>query len=286
MNQEFLERTGWGLLWLHLLVSLFGLVGIAIMVPNPELWSRSALGASLFPAAVQQGGNLQILLGAAAVLVFGAATVGRRATIIFFLVSVLLSLLLEFTGTSYGWPFGNYEYTEMFGFKILGKVPPAIPLSWFFMGFTSFALASAMIRKWRGAAGLWSSILLGTLLLTIWDFVLDPAMSHEALTLQYWIWEDTGPYMGAPLVNFVGWLGTGIFFMFVSSYFDERLRPIDVEQDSFFLLLYLCNLLFAIGICMANQIWLAAILGGVLTGLILFGWFRPGLRTPAFSEEV
>ncbi|WP_448578295.1 carotenoid biosynthesis protein [Thermaurantiacus sp.] len=274
------------MLLLHLVVSLFGLVGIAVMVPNPELWSGWTLGASLFPLAVQQGGNVQILLGAAAVLTFGAATVGWRPTMIFFLVSVVLSLALEFTGTSYGWPFGNYEYTDMFGFKILGKVPPAIPLSWFFMGFSSFGLAAAIIRKWRGAAGLWSSIMLGTVLLTIWDFVLDPAMSHDALSLRYWIWEDSGPYLGVPLVNFLGWLGTGLVFMFASSCLDRRLRPIHVEQDAFFLLIYLCNLVFAVGICLANQIWLPSMLGALLIGLILFGWFRPGIRTPAFGGGI
>lgn len=286
MNPDRLERIGWALLLLHILVSLFGLVGIAVMVPNPALWSGSTLGASLFPAAVQHGGNGQILLGAAAALAFGAATVGRRATVIFFLVSVLLSLLLEFTGTSWGWPFGNYEYTEMFGFKLLGKVPPAIPLSWFFMGFASFALASALIRKWRGRAGLWPSILLGAMLLTTWDFVLDPAMSQDRLALQYWIWEDVGPYMGVPLVNFVGWLGTGAVFMFAASRFDERLRPIQVEQDVFFLLLYLCNLLFAVGICMANHLWLPAAIGGLVTGLVLAGWFASGFGAPRLSEGV
>lgn len=286
MKRESLERAGWMLLLLHLLVSLFGLVGIAIMVPNPELWSGSSPAASLFPLAVQQGGNLQIVLGAAAVLVFGAATVGWRPTLIFFLVSVGLSLVLEFTGTSYGWPFGNYEYTDMFGPKILEKVPPAIPLSWFFMGLASFGLATAIIRKWRGSAGLWGSILLGSLLLTAWDFVLDPAMSDESLALRYWIWEDTGPYMGVPLVNFVGWLGTGAVFMFAASYFDERLRPIRVERESFFLLIYLCNLIFAIGICLGHQLWLPAILGSAFTGLILFAWFRPGFKTLPLSEGI
>lgn len=286
MSQDSLERTGWALLVLHAFVSLFGLVGIAIMVPNPEIWSGWALTATLFPMAVQQGGNLQILLGAAAVLAFASATLGWRATMIFFGVSVLLSLLLEFTGTSYGWPFGNYEYTDLFGPKIMGKVPPAIPLSWFFMGLASFGLASAIIRRWRGVAGLWPSILLGSLLLTAWDFVLDPAMSNETLLLQYWVWEDVGPYMGIPLVNFVGWLGTGIFFMFAASYFDERLRPIQVEQESFFLLIYLCNLVFALGICMGNQLWLPAAIGGVFGGLVLIGWFRPGLAAPAIGEGV
>jgi putative membrane protein len=281
-----LERTAWALLLLHALVSLFGLVGIAIMVPNPELWSGWTFGASLFPLAVQQGGNIQILLGAAAVLIFGAATLGWRATLVFFLVSVTLSLLLEFTGTSYGWPFGNYEYTEMFGFKMFGKVPPAIPPSWFFMGMASFGLATAIIRKWRGSAGLWPSIILGSVLLTTWDVVLDPAMSHETLRLQYWVWEDVGPYMGVPLVNFLGWLATGVAFMFAASYFDDRLRPIRVEKESFFLLVYLCNLVFAIGICMGSQLWLPAILGSLFSAAILFAWFKPGFRTVAVYGEI
>lgn len=286
MSRMSLERAAWALLWLHLLVSLFGLVGIAIMVPNPELWSGSSIAASLFPLAVQQGGNLQILLGAAAVLIFGAATVGWRATLVFFFASVLVSLTLELTGTSYGWPFGNYEYTGMFGFKILDKVPPAIPLSWFFMGFSSYALATAIIRKWRGAAGLWPSILLGSVLLTAWDFVLDPAMSHEALALQYWIWEDTGPYMGIPLVNFLGWLGTGIVFMFIASYFDDSLRPIHIEQNLFFLLIYQCNMLFAIGICIGAQLWLPAMLGSIFSALVLFACLKPSGEAAALNEGV
>jgi uncharacterized membrane protein len=281
-----LERAAWGLLALHAMVSLFGLVGIAIMVPDPDLWSGSDIAASLFPLAVQHGGNFQILLGAAAVLIYGAATVGWRPTLVFFFVSVSLSLGFELAGTSVGWPFGNYEYTDMFGFKILGKVPPAIPLSWFFMGFASFALAAMLIRRWRGEAGLWPSILLGSLLLIIWDMVLDPAMSHETLKIRYWYWEDVGPYMGIPLVNFLGWMMTGVAFMFAASFFDERLRPIRTEQGSFFLLVYLCNLFFALGICIGNQFWLPAILGSLFAGLILIGWFKPGFRLAAMREGV
>jgi len=285
VKQISLERAGWVLLLLHVLVSLFGLVGIAIMVPNPELWSGSNMAASLFPLAVQQGGNIQILLGAAAVMLFGAATLGWRPTLIFFFVSVSLSLGFELAGTSYGVPFGNYEYTDMFGSKIMDKVPPAIPLSWFFMGFASFALASALIRRWRGKAGLWPSILLGSLLLIIWDMVLDPAMSHETLAIRYWYWEDVGPYMGIPLVNFLGWLLTGVIFMFAASYFDERLRPIRTEQNGFFLLVYMTNLIFALGICIGNQFWLPAILGSLFGGVILIGWFKPGFAMATMREE-
>ncbi len=284
MKHMSLERAAWSLLAIHAMVTLFGLVGIAIMVPNPEYWSGSDIAASLFPVAVQQGGNLQIVLGTAAVLLFGGATVGWRPTLIFLGVSVLLSLVLELTGTTVGWPFGNYEYTAMFGYKILGKVPPAIPLSWFYMGFTTFALASALVRRWRGTAKLWPSIFLGALLLTAWDVVLDPAMSHPTLAMQYWVWEDTGPYLGIPLVNFLGWLGTGVVFMFIAGVFDKRLRPIEVEAEHFFLLVYLTNLIFGVGICLGSQLWLPAILGSLFTLLLLAAWFTPGLRAPELSR--
>lgn len=286
MKQPSLERTAWFLLLLHALVSLFGVVGIAVMVPNSDLWSGWGWAVSVFPLVVQQGGNMQIYVGAAAVMAFGAASIGWRPTLIFFGASVLLSLTLELTGTSYGWPFGKYEYTDMFGFKILGKVPPAIPLSWFSMGFSSFGLATALIRSWRGSAAFWPSLLLGSVLLTAWDLVLDPAMSQETLAFQYWIWEDVGPYMGIPLVNFLGWVATGAVMMFAASFFDNRLRPIRVEQESFFLLMYLCNLFFAIGICLGNGLWLPVMLGMGVGALVLAGWLLPRFKLAALRGEV
>lgn len=286
MKQSSLKRAAWALLMAHVFLSLFGLVGIAIMVPHPEIWSDWGLLAALFPLAVAQGGNFQIILGAAAVLAFGTVLAGQRAMVIFFTVSVTLSLLFEFTGTSFGWPFGNYEYTDMFGLKILGKVPPVIPLSWFSMGFASFAVATALVRTWYGSARLWPSILMGSAMLVAWDLVLDPAMSHPSLLLQYWVWEDVGPYLGIPIVNFLGWMATGVIFMAVASYLDDRLRPIRGEQGTFFLIMYVCNVLFAAGICLGNQIWLPALLGLGLASVVTLAWYWPGFRPAMLSSDV
>jgi len=286
VKQYSLERAAWTMLLCHVFLSLFGLAGIAIMVPHPEVWSDWGVIASLFPLAMAQGGNFQIILGAAAVLAYGTVIVGRRAMLIFFTVSVTLSLLFEFTGTSFGWPFGNYEYTDLFGFKILGKVPPVIPLSWFSMGFSSFAIATVLVRKWSDSVNMWPAILLGSAMLVAWDMVLDPAMSHPDLLLQYWVWEDVGPYLGIPIVNFLGWMVTGIIFMAVSGYLDDRLRPIAGEQGSFFLVMYICNLLFASGICLGNQIWLPALIGLGLASVVTLAWFLPALRPAMLSSDV
>ena len=120
------------------------------------------------------------------------------------------------TGTKTGWPFGGYEYTSFLGYKLLGRVPFAIPLSWFYMGFASFILADAIAaaRGWQQRT-LWS-IVLGTWLLVAWDLVLDPSMAAPQMQyIHFWIWHETGPYFGMPLRNLAGWFGTGLLFIAV-----------------------------------------------------------------------
>jgi len=274
------ERAAWAFLLLHIAISVFGLAGIAIMIPNPEIWSGSPILVTLFPISVSWGGNLQIILGAAALLAFGVYLLGYRATFIFFAVSVLISLTLELTGTFFGWPFGAYDYTGLFGYKILDKVPPAVPLSWFYMGLTSFLLAKVIVRRWTGNGSLVLSVVIGSILLTAWDVVLDPGMSHSSLSLQYWVWEQTGPYMGMPLVNFLGWLVTGALFMSVASLLDHRLASLQVEDVKLPMTLYASNLLFAIGICAGTGLWLPAVIGVFILAATAFAVLRPVTLAP------
>jgi putative membrane protein len=52
------------------------------------------------------------------------------------------------------------------------------------------------------------SLLVG-LLMTSWDFFLDPQMT----SVKYWVWQTTEPDLpgipGIPLINYVGWLISG-----------------------------------------------------------------------------
>ena len=113
----------------------------------------------------------------------------------------------EFVGTGYGIPFGGYEYTHLLGYKLGGRVPAVIPISWFLMALPSWVLAREMFpgkERWAARA------VLGAYLLTAWDLALDPAMSF--LT-PYWRWEESGPFYGMPWVNLAGWMGTGVVLM-------------------------------------------------------------------------
>jgi putative membrane protein len=100
-----------------------------------------------------------------------------------------------------------------FYIKIAGLVPFTIPLSWFYLGFSAYLIARAALasRQLPNFLAVTGAIGLGSLFLTSWDLVLDPAMSQT--TLPFWMWEQPGAFFGMPYQNFAGWLGTGALFM-------------------------------------------------------------------------
>lgn len=200
----------------HIVALVFGLIGMLVMIPNPWIWSGSPLLTNIFAASMEHAGALHIWLGAAVMLVYGVVTVGPVRTAIFFVASCGISLGFELLGTGTGWPFGAYEYTAGLGTKVLGRVPYTIPLSWFYMGFCSYLLASTILVRLRTPRLGLLSVLFGGWLLMAWDLVLDPAMAHDNLPLKFWVWHQTGFYFGMPLQNLLGWIATGLAFMAVS----------------------------------------------------------------------
>ena len=126
-----------------------------------------------------------------------------------------IAFLSEWIGTGYGLPFGPYSYTGLLGYRIGGRVPWSIPLSWFVMALPAYLIAARRVE----AASRAKRVVLGAALLTIWDLALDPAMSH--LTA-YWRWEEAGAYYGMPAINLVGWFVTGAVLMGVFEFTGTR----------------------------------------------------------------
>jgi putative membrane protein len=203
----------------HVMALLFGLAGLLIAIPNPELWRDSELGLEVYDFGMTYAGSLHIVLGAAAMFAYGIGAIGLRRTATFFLCAVPISLGSELIGTSTGEPFGNYAYTAFLGYRVLDHVPFSIPLSWFYVGFATYLIGHALAGMMR-VRPLWPyAVLIGAWLLTVWDLVLDPAMAHESLDVKFWVWSETGPYFGMPLQNFLGWTLTAIVFMTVARLF-------------------------------------------------------------------
>ena len=230
----------------HIVAMAFGLAGLLLVLPNPELiLSLSSVGQSIFQWSMAGGGVVYIILGAAAVAIYAYRLLGMRLWLSFMLPSVFLSLGSELLGTSTGFPFGHYQYLSGLGYKVAGLVPFTIPLSWFYMGLVSYLLARAGLER-IGMAN-WvrhiAAIALGSLLLTAWDFVLDPAMSQTAFP--FWEFQEAGAFFGMPYRNLAGWMGTGAVFMSVAALLWGNARiSLQRSQLGLPLIVYVVNFAF------------------------------------------
>jgi carotene biosynthesis associated membrane protein len=260
-------RLIYAVLIAHALALGFGLAGLLIAVPNPQLWADSQVGVEVYRFGMRYAGGLHIVLAAIAMLLVGARFLGWRPTLSFFGLAAGISLGAELIGTTTGFPFGEYSYTSGLGYKVAGEVPFTIPLSWFYMGFASFLLACFLIRpgsdrrRWVGA------VALGAFLLTSWDLVLDPAMAHTDVAARFWVWGDEGAYFGMPVQNFAGWYVTGFAFIGLSALAWRGIVPVERVPATVPYLVFMANLVFALVISAAVGLWWPVLISGVLAGV-------------------
>lgn len=279
----------------HGIAMAFGLAGLLIVLPHPDLIARlSPAGLQLFQWSMNQGGVAYILLGAAAVAVYLYRQVGWYCCITFAVPAITLSLASELLGTSTGFPFGDYRYLAGLGYKVAGLVPFTIPLSWFYMGACCYLLARVGWARLEGVPG-WTrslgAIALGSWLLLAWDLVLDPAMSQSPFP--FWEFQVVGEFFGMPYRNLSGWLATGALFMSVASLFwRDRQWVLSRGQLTLPVCVYIVN--FAFGalislVLLGKPFWVPITLGLLFgVGPVLALWWRsPGGMSgwPLHQEE-
>ena len=274
----------------HVLSLVFGLAGLLLVLPNPQFIAQlPSFGQQLFGLFMANGGVVYIVLGAVAVALYAYRTLGWRNLLGFMLPAVFLSLGSELLGTSTGFPFGHYSYLSGLGYKIGGLVPFTIPLSWFYLGFSTYVLARSGLEA-KGMNG-WSAkiggIAIGAILLTAWDFVLDPAMSQAAYP--FWEFQDVGEFFGMPYRNITGWLGTGLVFMSVATLFWRTpTLPLKRSQLTTPLVIYLVNFAFGALITIAQldvRFWIPtaiSVVVGVVPAIAL--WWSAGEDEVAVRE--
>jgi len=255
----------WLTLSIHLAAMVFGLAGLLLVLPHPEfIESLSELGLQIFAWGMNGGGAVYMIVGAIAVSLYAIQTLGVRRWLAFLIPAVGISLTSELLGTSTGFPFGKYGYLSGLGTKIADLVPFTIPLSWFYMGLVCFLLANVSLKFGNHWMQKLEAIALGALMLTSWDFVLDPAMSQAQYP--FWEWGQYGAFFGMPLQNFAGWMGTGALFMTVASIVGGKdSQPVLTRQQLIFpLAMYMGNFVFAMTLSLSAGIYIPVLLGLLL----------------------
>ena len=202
------------------------------------LLTYALLAAYLLTMALRGRNETTILLVASSVLMFAcswasaAHLLGPRSALRFVLIAVVFGWFAEQMGSSRGWFFGEYTYTDVLGAR-LGDVPMVIPLMWFSLTYAGYVIANLIV--WRSpvdGSPLWSDALLlsllAALLVTAFDLGADPYLVY---TLKAWIMtKKDGWWFGETLQGFVGWV-TVAFIIIFGWRLSSRGRPVQPVTD-------------------------------------------------------
>lgn len=160
---------------------------------------------------------------------------GWPATRIFVAIGLSVGWFAEQMGSTDGWFFGRYTYTDVLGPR-LGNVPVVIPMMWFALAYTGYVLANLVL--WRspvdrggdaaGQTGLgraaWSSFI-AAMIVTAYDLGADPYLVY---VMKAWIMEKTnGAWFGETVQGFVGWTFIGFVILFAFRVLRPRARAVE-----------------------------------------------------------
>ena len=161
---------------------------------------------------------------------------------IFFVACSVAGVLYEIIGINTGLLFGDYEYSDVMGFKILG-VPVLLGNLWFTTMYCVGTLTFQLYNWFKATYNLKLSkqvefhvlAIFGALAAVLLDCFLEPV----AIKLNFWQWF---PYGEIPIYNYVCWFFGSLIlqYLFVKSNFNK--------QNKFAVYLYFIQAAFFISI--------------------------------------
>lgn len=180
------------------------------------------LAVFLVATAVRTHNDTTVAIVTASVLMFAccwaSAThlLGARAAMQFVLIAVSFGWFAEQMGSTHGWFFGHYTYTEVLGARFV-DVPIVIPMMWFALTYAGYVISNLIV--WQspvdGAPGLGNAAMLSFLaamIVTAFDLGADPYLVY---TLKAWIMAKTdGAWFGETVQGFFGWVFVAFVIIF------------------------------------------------------------------------
>lgn len=291
-----IRRTAVVLFALHLGLIVFSTVAmLTVLAGSSPVDVTVEPAATIMRVSFRFAGPLYVVLGALAGLAYLGATIGWRLAARLAITACLLALGTELAGTSTGLPFGDYAYSGLLGYRILGLVPFPIPLSWFYMLVGAVTIVARLSRpgarhtSWQWALGAGA-------LMVAWDLSMDPAMVKTG----HWLWgsgamfRDAGlpawmesfftadAFYGMPLSNWFGWLVTAtVIARVMLAIVPPALVRECVASSPMPVALYLANGVMPVALCLRDGLWWAAASGSVaMIAPAVIAWRGAGISQP------
>src|SRR5258708_627462 len=199
------------------------------------LWVLAAAYAVALVANIAFGLGIPIavvlLISVAFALIHGAVRYGWTGILVFVVLCLVVSNILENSSILTGFPFGHYHYTDALGPKLF-LVPLLIGPAYFANGYFAWVIGNVLVGELRRGSSAFLTVavpFIAAFVMVMWDMTLDP----RASTIEHqWIWEQGGGYFGVPLTNYLGWFFTVYLFLQLFALF-VRFRPGNETAETF-----------------------------------------------------
>ncbi len=192
---------------------------------NVVLWglAMTYVVASIFRAILPNLNTFPtILLLFPFTLIHGMKRYPWKGIVVFVVITLIVSGIMENLSILTGFPFGHYYYTDALGPKVT-LVPLLIFPSYIAFGYLAWVLSTLIVGRVRRGSTTFTSVavpFVASFMMVAWDLSLDPIASTINQT---WIWTQGGGYFGVPISNFLGWsLTVYIFFQLFALYLRKR----------------------------------------------------------------
>ena len=195
------------------------------------------VSAALIYTSIGPGKGVTLALAIASVVMFAVTwfnankLLGASATLRFLLIAVSFGWFAEQMGSTDGWFFGSYTYTEVLGLRFVG-VPVVIPMMWFVLTYSCYVISNLIV--WQSPVDStpgWGNLVfmsfLAAMIVTAFDLGADPYLVY---VLKAWIMnKPDGAWFGETVQGFFGW----VFVSFVIlSAFRFSTRKMDFKAAS------------------------------------------------------
>lgn len=179
--------------------------------------------------------SVSVLLLCIVVLLHAKIRYGIKNTLVFLLITFIVSLFFEALSIRIGFPFGHYYYDKLIGPRLF-DVPLIIMLGYFSMAYVSWILSNVFVDQYNRKLSSNKVFLVpfvATFIMVIWDLCMDPTTSTVA---SLWVWKEGGSYFGVPLQNYFGWFFVVyIIFQSFAIYISKNDLGVDSSKSEFFL---------------------------------------------------
>ncbi len=302
MPSSTTERLARGAFIGHLgLIAFSSLAMVTVLNGPPGPWLTAEPNATVMRLAWTFSGPTYVVLGALAALLHASGRLGARRAWLLFIIGSAVSLGSELLGTATGFPFGEYRYTPLLGYRILGLVPFPIPISWFYMIYGCLVICSRLLPREDTGAMKWKWAAIAGLVLVAWDVSMDPAMVKTT----HWIWgsgerframgapawlvaffsEDI--FYGMPLSNWLGWYITGtLIARLMLAVVPPMAWATTAGRDNLPIWIYATNGIMPVVLCVRDELWWAALLGALAMAVPVTLALRPGAAHPVSDSRL